>query len=194
MRRAILGGTFDPPHIAHLIAGEAAYRTLGVDVVTFLPAGSPWQKGDEVITPAVHRRAMTNLAVAGVDYFEADDRETRRAGPTYTFDTVESFDRDELWLIVGADAAAAIRTWHRADELLGSVSVAVAPRPGIDRRAVEAAVGSVAWLDMPEIDLSGTDIRDRARAGKGIRFLVREAVWTYIVDNGLYRSADEVHR
>lgn len=194
MRRAILGGTFDPPHIAHLIAGEAAYRTLGVDVVTFLPAGSPWQKEGEVVTPAVRRREMTNLAVAGVDYFEADDRETRRAGPTYTIDTIESFAGDELWLIVGADAAAAIPTWHRADELVGSVSVAVAPRPGIDRRAVEAGAGPVAWLDMPEIEVSGTDIRARARDGKGFRFLVREAVWTYIVENGLYRLPDEVHR
>lgn len=186
MRRAILGGTFDPPHIAHLIAGEAAYRTLGVDVVSFLPAGRPWQKDDAGVSSVEDRWAMTRLAVEGVEYFSADDREIRRPGPTYTLDTVESFGDDDLWLIVGADTAVAIPTWHRPTDLLGLVRVAVAPRPGVHRRTVEDAVGPVTWLDMPEILLSGTDIRTRARTGKGIRFLVREGVWTYIVEHGLY--------
>lgn len=186
MRRALLGGTFDPPHIAHLVAGEAAYRTLGVDVVTFLPAGDPWQKGGNGVTPAIHRRAMTELAVAGVDYFAADDRETRRPGPTYTIETVESFEGDDLWLVLGSDAAAGLRTWHRAEDLAAAVSVAVAPRPGVDRAAVEDALGPVTWLDMPEIAVSGTDIRRRAHGGGSVRFLVREGVWEYITHHGLY--------
>lgn len=186
MRRALLGGTFDPPHIAHLVAGEAAYRTLGVDVVTFLPAGDPWQKGGNRVTPAIHRLAMTELAVAGVDYFTADDRETRRPGPTYTIETVESFEGDDLWLVLGSDAATGLRTWHRAGDLVAAVPVAVAPRPGVDRAAVEDALGPVTWLDMPEIAVSGTDIRRRAHAGGSVRFLVREGVWEYIADHHLY--------
>lgn len=187
MRRALLGGTFDPPHIAHLVAGEAAYRALGVDVVTFLPAGDPWQKEGGEVTAARHRRAMTSLAVAGIGYFEADDRETRRSGPTYTMETVESFAGDDIVLVLGSDAAAGLGTWHRAAELRAAVTVAVAPRPGVDRAAVEGAAGPVTWLDMPELPVSGTRLRARCRAGASIRFLVREGVWEYIVDEGLYR-------
>ena len=96
MRRGILGGTFDPPHLAHLVAGEAAWRQLGLEVVTFIPAGAPWQKQGRQVTEAAHRWEMTRLAVAGVDYFEADDREILRRGPTYTVDTLAQFPDDDL--------------------------------------------------------------------------------------------------
>ena len=116
MRRGILGGTFDPPHLAHLLGGEAAYRELGLDLVTFMPAGSPWQKAERDVTAASHRWEMTVLATEGVEYFEADDREVRRSGWTYTIDTLESFDDgDEVVLIVGADTAAGLPTWCRAE-------------------------------------------------------------------------------
>ncbi len=134
MKRGLLGGTFDPPHIVHLLAGELAARQLGLDVVTFLPAGDPWQKGDREITGSGHRWEMVSRSVAGVEYFEADDREIRRQGPTYTIDTLEEFGGDELFLILGSDAAAAIPTWHRAQEVLDRVSLAVLPRPGTPPR------------------------------------------------------------
>jgi len=95
VRRGILGGTFDPPHLAHLVAGEAAYRELGLDVVTFLPAGRPWQKADLGVSPAADRWEMTRRAVAGVSYFAADDREVRRDGWTYTADTLATFPESE---------------------------------------------------------------------------------------------------
>jgi nicotinate-nucleotide adenylyltransferase len=188
VRRALLGGTFDPPHVAHLVAAEAAYRQLGVDVVTFLPAGAPWQKAGSPVAAAGHRWEMTRLAVAGVAYFEADDREVHRDGWTYTADTLASFDAgDEIILVLGADAAAGLPTWHRYDEVLARVVVAVAPRPGIDRAAVEGAVDApVLWLEMPSLELSGTGIRRMASEGRSIRFLVREAVWEYVVRHGLY--------
>ena len=187
VKRALLGGTFDPPHLAHLVAGEAAYRALDVDVITFLPAGAPWQKADDGVTAAQHRWEMTKQAVAGVDYFEADAREVDRDGWTYTIDTVRSFpDDDETFLILGSDAAAGIPSWQEADELLERVSVAVAERPGTDRSAVERAIGPVDWLDMPLLPVSGTQLRARAAAGGSIRFMVRESVWEYIVANRLY--------
>jgi len=96
VRRGILGGTFDPPHVAHLLAGEAAFRELGLDVVTFLPAGAPWQKAGLDVSSPAHRWAMTCLAVEGVDYFEPDDREVSREGWTYTADTLDTFPPDEL--------------------------------------------------------------------------------------------------
>ena len=186
MRRGILGGTFDPPHFAHLIAGEAAYRQLELDAISFIPAGSPWQKSDDRVTPSHDRWTMTALAVDGVDYFVADDREVTRDGWTYTFDTLSEFPDDELFLILGADAASRLPTWHRAAEVISSVTVAVMPRPGTSRAAVVAAGLGAVWLDVPEIAISGTMLRDRRRSGRSLRFFVREAVHQYIEDHGLY--------
>lgn len=189
VRRGILGGTFDPPHLAHLFAGEAAYRDLGLDVVTFIPAGAPWQKAGRNVTSAEDRWEMTMLAVDGVPYFEADDREIRREGWTYTVDTLHSFpDDEELVLVLGADAARGITTWHRSDEVLQRATVAVIPRPGVDRTEVDTALadGDVVWLDTPDVRLSGTMLRRQARSGRSIRFLVRDAVWRYIEANRIY--------
>ncbi len=187
MRRGILGGTFDPPHMAHLVAADAALRQLDLDVVTFIPAGAPWQKADLDVAEPRHRWEMTRLAVSGVAGFEPDDREVRREGWTYTVDTLATFpDDEELVLVVGSDAAAGLRSWHRPDEVLARVRVAVMPRPGVDNRAVEAAVGDPAWLDTPELSLSGTMIRDRRRRGLGIRFLIPERVFAYIEMHDLY--------
>lgn len=188
MRRALLGGTFDPPHIAHLVAGETAFRDLSVDVVSFLPAGAPWQKAGRVVSAPEHRWEMTRLAVGGVEYFEADPREVRRDGWTYTVDTLASYpETDELWLVLGADAALGLPTWNSHEAVAERARVAVVPRDGITRSDVEAAAGPVEWLDMPELRLSGTEIRRRALEGRSIRFLVREPVYEYILRHGLFR-------
>jgi len=188
VRRGLLGGTFDPPHIAHLVAGEVAYRDLELDVVTFLPAGHPWQKAGGSMTSPEDRWEMTRLAVEGVSYFEADDREVRRSGWTYTFETLTEFpDDEELFLILGSDAAQGITTWHRWEEVLERADLAVAPRPGTSREDIERVVpGSFTWLDMPTLDVSGTMLRERAGSGLSIRFMVRENVWQYINRQGLY--------
>jgi nicotinate-nucleotide adenylyltransferase len=186
VRRGILGGTFDPPHFAHLIAGEAAFRQLDLDVVSFIPAGAPWQKANDGVSPAEQRWAMTSLATSGVEYFEADDREVARDGWTYTCDTLSEFPDDDVVLILGADAASRLPTWHRAAEVIRRVRVAVMPRPGTSRAAVVAAGIDVAWLEVPEIAISGTMLRDRRRSGRSIRFFVREPVYQFVEDHGLY--------
>ena len=191
VRRGILGGTFDPPHLAHLFAGEAAYRDLNLDVVNFIPAGAPWQKAGRKVTSAEDRWQMTLLAVEGVSYFEADDREIRRDGWTYTIDTLHSFpDDEELVLIMGADTAKGLPTWHRADDVLQRASIAVVPRPGVARNEVEEvlAAGRWVWLDTPAVKLSGTMLRRQAQAGRSVRFLVRDGVWRYIEERGIYAS------
>ncbi|HEX9854007.1 MAG TPA: nicotinate-nucleotide adenylyltransferase [Acidimicrobiia bacterium] len=189
MRRGLLGGTFDPPHLAHLYAGEAAYRSLGLDVVTLIPAGSPWQKAAESVTGSSARWAMTKLAVEGVDYFDADDREVRRDGWTYTIETLESFpDDEELTLILGADAAARLPTWQRGEEVMARAAIAVAPRPGVESQRVASVLEGRRWewLTMPLLHVSGTELRAMARAGHSLRFLVAEPVWRYIVAEGVY--------
>ncbi|MDJ0961532.1 MAG: nicotinate-nucleotide adenylyltransferase [Acidimicrobiia bacterium] len=195
MQRGILGGTFDPPHLAHLFAGEAAYRDLGLDVVTFIPAGAPWQKADRIVSHAEHRWEMTRLAVADVDYFEADDREVRREGPTFTIETLESFpEEDQLTFILGSDAARGIPTWERADEVIGRARIAVVPRPGVSRHEVDWALrgSDYVWLETPEVWLSGTMLRDRAQHGRSLRFLVIDAVWDYIAAHDLYAGHAQV--
>ena len=184
-----MGGTFDPPHIAHLLAGESAYRDLDLDIVHFVPAGAPWQKADQPVTSSDHRLLMTELATSGVGYFVADDREIIRQGWSYTADTLAEFDADdELYLIVGADTAAGMLSWDRISEVLGQSQIAVAPRLGTDRRAVEETGIPCIWLDMPVVGISATDVRDRAEAGKSYRFLVRPNVFRYIEEKKLYSA------
>lgn len=155
-----------------------------------MPAGAPWQKAGRRVSAPKHRWEMTRLAVAGVDYFRPDDREVHRDGWTYTADTLATFTDDvEITLILGADSARNLSTWHRADEVLSRVTLAVAPRPGVGRAEVEESVRSaveMVWLDMVSLDVSGTVIRHRVARGKPSRFLVREAVWRYFMAQGLY--------
>lgn len=187
VRRGILGGTFDPPHLAHLVAGESAYHELGLDVVSFLPAGRPWQKAGLGVSAAAHRWEMTRLAIGDVRYFVADDREVTRDGWTFTADTLDGYPpQEELVLILGADAAAGLRSWHRWEDVLARAAVAVMGRPGVDPADVESAVGRVQWLTAPLLAVSGTMLRARRRAGLSLRFLVPDPVLDYIDRTDLY--------
>lgn len=196
MRTGILGGTFDPVHIAHLHAGETALHQAGLDRVVFIPAGDPWQKADRRVSDASHRLEMVRLAVEGVPGFEVDDREVVREGPTYTADTLDSFPPDEeLFLILGADSALGIESWHRYDEVLDRVTVLVAPRPGYDPDEVLALIPDAVILEMAALGVRGTEIRAMAAEGRPFRFLVTDAVYRYIVDKNLYthlREGDSV--
>ena len=138
---------------------------------------------------------MTRLAVEEAAGFELDEREVARPGSTYTADTLAEFDRgDELILILGADAAAGLATWDRAHEVVRRARIAVAPRPGTTQSTVEEALDQLGsgeaafWLDMPDLDVSGTDIRLRAAQDRPFRFLVPDPVWRYVLRHGLYES------
>lgn len=189
VRSGLLGGTFDPPHIAHLLAGEVAYRQLGLDRVIYLPAGSPWQKADRRVSSPEDRWRMTEIATSGVSYFVPDDREVHRDGWTYTIDTLATFEpSEEIVLILGADAARGLPSWEKADQVLERVRVAVLPRPGTERAEVESAIGAPIWLDMPALPVSGTMIRQRFAAGTGVRFLIPDGVYDYMVEKSLYQE------
>lgn len=187
MRTGILGGTFDPIHIAHLHAGEVALHQAGLDRILFMPAGSPWQKSHREVSPGPQRLEMTHLATDGIEGFEVDEREVLRDGPTYTAETLESFPpEEELLLILGADAASRLRTWGRYEDVLARVTVLVMPRPGTDSTVVARELPEAVFLDMAALDVSGTDIREMAREGRPFRFLVAEPVYRYIGANRLY--------
>ncbi len=187
VRTGILGGTFDPIHIAHLHAGETALFAAQLDRVLFMPAGEPWQKGDRGLTPAPQRREMTRLAIEGIDRFEIDDREIDRYGPTYTIDTLLSFPSDEeLFLILGADAALRLPTWNRWEAVIERAGILVVPRPRTDVAAVVRNVPAATILDVSALDISSTSIRALAGSGRPYRFLVTPEVHSFIESNGIY--------
>ena len=192
MRTGILGGTFDPIHIAHLHAGEVALHQARLDRVLFMPAGAPWQKSDRRVSSGEHRLAMTRLAIDEYEGFEVDDREVLRDGPTYTADTLDTFpEREDLFLILGADAASRLPTWQRYEDVLNRVTVLVVPRPGTDSTEVATTVPEAVFLDMAVLEVSGTDIRAMARTGRPFRFLVADPVYDYIQEHHLYAQGDE---
>lgn len=159
-----------------------------MDVITFLPAGDPWQKTEREISPASVRCEMIAAATAGVSHFEVDSREADRSGPTYTWDTIESFGAEAAVLVLGADAAAGILTWYRGTELARRIEIAVVGRPGTDRRDVDAVIPSARWLEMPQLDLSSTALRAWIGRGFSARFLVPDPVLEVARANSLYSN------
>lgn len=191
MRIGLLGGTFDPPHLGHLVAAETAREALGLDEVRWLVAGRPWMKGEE--TAAHHRVAMVEAAVATHAAMAVDDREARRDGPTYTADTLaELTDEapDVAWtFLLGADAAASLPDWHRVDDALPLADWAVVARPGVDWPR-HGLADRLQQVEMPLIGVSSTDLRARAAHGRSLRYLVPDPVLDHIHRHRLYRSAD----
>jgi nicotinate-nucleotide adenylyltransferase len=194
MRVGVLGGTFDPVHVAHLVIAERAREELSLDLVLFIPAGDPWRKSDREITAARHRLAMLKLAIAGNDAFGVSDLELRRVGPTYTADTLATLAGERLddafWFIVGADALADLPNWHEPGRIVKHARLAVAPRDVQDANVVAQGVAEfrdrIDLFHAPRMEVSSTDIRARAAAGRSIRYLVPEAVGGYIAEHRLY--------
>ena len=195
MRRiGLLGGTFDPPHWAHLAAAEAARHDLGLSEVWFVPAGRPPHKRGRPVTPARVRLALLEGALEGARRFRVLADELRRRGPSYTVDTLERLTRDhpgvEWWLVVGADMLADLPNWKRPDRVLALAGVAVVPRPGFSTR-LPRRLGAASFrvVDAPLLDLSSTDIRARVRRGASIGYLVPAAVERRVARLGLYRGS-----
>ncbi len=193
MNLGVLGGTFDPVHLGHLILAEQAREQLHLDRVLFVPAGDPWRKAQRRVTPASHRVAMVSLAVAGNPAFEVDDSEVMRTGPSYTVDTLRELrarlsTADELYFIIGQDALADLPRWRDPVAIAALALITVAPRANAEPPALSFDASRLVRIEMPLIDVSSTDLRARARAGRSLRYLVPDAVEAYIRDQGLYRA------
>ncbi|HEU4894966.1 MAG TPA: nicotinate-nucleotide adenylyltransferase [Acidimicrobiia bacterium] len=188
MRTGILGGTFDPIHIAHLHTAESALHQLQLDRLLIVPAGDPWQKSGRDVSPGRHRLEMCRVATAGSDRIEIDTREMERDGPTYTVDTLATFPGDEeLFLILGSDSLARIETWNSWQSVVERVTLVEAPRPGTPTGT--GAVHGAVPLDMGLLEVSSTDIRARVASGRPYRYLVTEPVYEYIEATNLYAEA-----
>ena len=191
----VLGGTFDPPHVGHLVLGECARAQLGLERVYFMPAGDPWRKAGSGVSSSAHRLAMTHLAIADNPDFHLDEREVERIGPTYTVDTLRELHAqgmDDVVLILGSDALADMPAWREPDVIAALARLAVAPKEadGGEQAWLAAQVGfdtPPAIVEMPPLPISSTLVRERVREGMPIRYLVPAAVEEYITSHGLYR-------
>jgi len=183
----LLGGSFDPVHHGHLIVGRIAAEALRLDELRFVPAREqPFKRGRHA-APAADRAAMLELAVANTPGFGIERLELDREGPSYTVDTLVALrarePETELTLLLGADAAAELGAWHRAEELPGLARIVVFARPGA---SVPAAGLISAAIEVPALEISATEIRRRVRAGQPIRYWVPDAVAEYMARHRLY--------
>jgi len=189
VRLGIFGGTFDPPHIGHLVAAQDARTALDLDRVILVPAAVPPHKLDRPITPGQLRLELLRAAVAGDARFEVDDVELRRGGPSWTVDTLRALREcrpgAELFLLVGMDQFAEFDTWREPHEIRRLARIAVLSRGGV----VAPAGADWTAVNVTRIDLASTEIRRRVAAGLPIRFLVPDAVESLVVRHGLYTDA-----
>ena len=194
----VLGGTFDPVHLGHLIVAEDVREKLGLHEVLFVPTGQPWLKEGKNISGAEHRLEMTILATASNRYLNVSTIEIERPGPTYSVDTIVELKAGlgagaKIYFIVGFDALAGVNQWKEPRRLIDMCQVVGVKRPGHDRldlRSLDSAVPGIAEhvmkLDVPQIDISGTEIRKRIAKGLSARYLVPDEVDEYIRANNLY--------
>ena len=195
-RLGVFGGAFDPPHLAHRALAEMALAQLSLDELCVLPTGQAWHKSRQ-LTAAPHRLAMARLAFEGLSGLVLDDREIRRAGPSYTLDTLRELHTEqpgaELFLVMGKDQADALPTWRDWQEIVRLAIICVADRDVLTGQATEFVplpemVPRFRKLYMPAMDISATGIRARVQGQLGIAPLVNARVASYIEDQHLYQS------
>ena len=182
----ILGGTFDPPHIGHLILAECARVQFGLERVLFVPAGDPYHKAGNGVSPARDRIAMVAAAIERNPRFVLDEREVRRGGPSYTADTLEELAMEghhRPLLLLGKDALADLPNWRNPERIAELARIAIAHREGAPEQD-----HSYETVDLPRLRVSSSDIRARVAAGKSIRYLVPDLVMRYIAQSGLYQA------
>ena len=191
-----MGGTFDPPHQGHLIAASEVLHHLDLEVVMFVPAGDPWQK--DTVAPAEDRYLMTVLATESHPHFEVSRVEIDRSGPTYTADTLETLHgfydgHVELTFIAGADTVLGMATWEKLDRLAQLAEVVAVSRSGIDLADIDPGPGwpNIHVVEMPEVAISSTEIRDRVRKSLPVDYLVPGDVASYIAEHGLYQGGSD---
>ena len=196
----IMGGTFDPIHIGHLVTAEAVRIEYDLEKVLFIPAGHPPHKQGSLVTPALHRYIMTVMAIFANPAFVVSAVEMDRPGPSYTIDTVKTLvaqhgDQTDFYFITGADAIGDLPTWNNIEEILDLCHFVAATRSGcismID--PVIEYFGTkgrqrIHRLTTPELEISSTDIRERIKKGRSIKYIVPESVEQYIYKEGLYRA------
>jgi nicotinate-nucleotide adenylyltransferase len=191
-RLGVFGGTFDPPHVGHLVSAVNVRYELNLDRVLLMVNNVPWQKaGTRSVSPPAERFGMVEAAVADVVGLEASRLEIDAGGPSYTADTLAALLREdpsrELFVILGADAAAGLLSWERCDEVRELATIVVVERPGA--HPAEPPEGwRWTWVEVPSLEVSSTDLRARAVDGRPLDYLVTHEVADWISSHDLYRE------
>lgn len=195
MRVGVLGGTFDPIHVGHLIMAESALEAAGLDEIWFMPALEPPHKAKEGVTDAALRMAMVEAAIRGNPRFRASGLELERGGASYTADTAaalaERYPEHRFYWIFGGDMIAWLPNFHRVAELAERIGFIGVKRPGFEDAAERLPAflkQNVTMVPAPLVDISSADIRRRLRENRSVRYLVPDAVITLIEEKGLYGS------
>jgi nicotinate-nucleotide adenylyltransferase len=192
MNLGIFCGSFNPPHLGHLIVSESVRDQLSLEKTLLIPSANPPNKQIGSLLPVSDRLAMTRLAAAGNPALEVSDMESARGGMSYTVDTVEKlsvlYAGWKLHLIIGADNLLEFDTWRSPDRILAHATLVAMTRPGYEVDAKKSRFHREAvWVKVPQIGISGTEIRRRIRMGRSIRYMVPLAVEEYIMHRGLYK-------
>lgn len=192
-RVGILGGTFDPVHHGHLAAASEVADLLCLDEVVFVPAGAPWQKADTTVSSTEDRYRMVVIATASHPLFSVSRVDLDRDGPTYTIDTLRDLqagygDGTDLFFVTGADTLQGVPSWREPEALLRLAHFVGVNRPGHPLSDAHLPAGTVTLLDVPALDISSRDCRERVLTGRPIRYLVPDGVLSYIEEHGLYRG------
>ncbi len=204
MNIGVLGGTFDPIHLGHLIVAEEVRAQLDPAEIIFVPAGQPWLKDNTPILSSRHRVQMVRLAIANKPYFRMSTTEVKRVGPSYSVDTIAELQGqlktgDDLFFILGWDSLAELPLWREPSRLIQMCRLVAVPRPGYsvpDLKKLEAKIPGlfqrVMLMAKPEIDIGATEIRRRVARGLSIRHLVPEPIERYIKQHKLYLVPSEI--
>ncbi|EOC99807.1 nicotinate-nucleotide adenylyltransferase [Caldisalinibacter kiritimatiensis] len=199
IKYGIMGGTFDPIHIGHLVVAEEVRDKFELDKVIFVPSGTPPHKKPSLVTKAKHRYMMTLLATITNPDFEVSSIEIDRKGVTYTIDTIkafkEKFNNVEFYFITGADAIMEITTWKSTEELLKICNFVAVSRPGFKASNMEKQISmleqrynaKIHTMVIPALEISSTDIRNRIKEDRPVKYLLPESIEQYIKKNGLYK-------
>jgi nicotinate-nucleotide adenylyltransferase len=196
-RIGVLGGTFDPIHIGHLVVADNALQQLQLDIVLFVPAGFPPHKRAHEISRQADRKAMIEIAIADRNEFRVSDIDLNREGPSFTFELLRRIDAEftpsELFFIMGADSLRDFSSWSHPETILQIARLAVAGRPGVEisesvLRGVPGLQERLRMLDSPLSHVSSTALRLRLRRGQTIRYLIPQDVHNYIVHRKLYQG------
>jgi nicotinate-nucleotide adenylyltransferase len=195
MNVGLFGGSFNPPHVAHLIVAEVVRDQFGLDEVWWIPNATPPHKPNDELVAVQHRLTMTERTVEGNPAFRVCGVEVERDGVSYTVETLrvlqDQHPDTDFALILGSDSLDHFADWHRPDEIAERVPLIVYKRPGaIESVANPRFANNVQYAAAPVMEISGTEVRARRRADRSIRYLVPEAVRSYIHTHSLYRTPD----
>lgn len=193
MNICLFGGTFDPPHIGHLIIAESILSDLDIDKIIFIPSSIPPHKPLHSYSSASSRVEMLQISIKGIPAFQISDIELNRPGASYSVDTIKqiksqmSLSKEELYFVIGGDSLIEFQMWKNPHEILSLAQVIIAPRPSFTKDMVKPEfLEQVQFLDTPQIDISSSMIRERVREKKSIRYYVIPEVLEYIQEKRLY--------